>query len=109
MPPLCSETALDRDGCHRVCVQDVGHDGGHQDVKGYQWEPPGVALDRLRARWGSTHRIAWTGSLWLATAHDRRARWRSHVEPTPDQLEASLRRHAGQPQVPAQRRNHDLL
>ncbi|MFD6953415.1 MULTISPECIES: hypothetical protein [unclassified Nocardiopsis] len=108
-PPVCGETSLDRDTRHLVCVLDTGHDGDHQDARGTRWEPPRTTLVRLRRRWGRTHRVAWTGSYWVATARDRRVRWRSHIEPTPDQLEADLRRHTGHPPVPAPRGHRDRL
>lgn len=104
IPRACRETALDRDCRHHVCAEDAGHEGDHQDARGYRWEPPRTALDQLQHRWGRTHRVSWTGSYWVATARDRRARWRSHIEPTPGQLERELRRHTGPLPVPAQRR-----
>ena len=104
IPPPCGESALDMCARRRVCVEDAEHDGEHVDVTGHRWEDPRVALDRLRARYGRTHTIAWTGTYWVATARDRRARWRSHVEPTPAQLEADLLRHTGHPPIPRQRR-----
>lgn len=97
MPPHCTETSLDHDGRLRSCSLSAGHEGDHMGWDCQTWEPPGAVLQRLQRTWGTTHRIAWTGSMWLATARDRRARWRSHVEPTPQQLEASLHRHTAHP------------
>ncbi|MDT0331759.1 hypothetical protein [Nocardiopsis lambiniae] len=97
IPPPCGHTALDRGGLRRTCVLDTDHDGDHQDVKGRTWRPPETVLDGLRSRWGTTHRIAWTGSMWLATHRDPTAPWRTHVEPTPEQLEERLHQHADRP------------
>ncbi|MES0908533.1 hypothetical protein [Nocardiopsis tropica] len=104
MPPLCVEARLDACGRRRACVLDRGHDGDHQDLKGESWEPPGVTLARLKKVWGHTHRIVWTGTLWVATAHSRAVPWRTEVEPTPAQLEERLRRRHGQRDVPEQRK-----
>ncbi|WP_435107365.1 hypothetical protein [Nocardiopsis synnemataformans] len=93
MPPHCTEKALDRNGHRRYCVLEAGHEGDHMDRYGRTWEPPGVTLARLQRRWGHTHRVAWTGETWLATAHDPSAPWRSETERTPEQLEESLQRH----------------
>lgn len=62
-----------------------------------------MTLARLRAAWGHTHHVAWIGSYWVATAHDRRALYRSHIEPTSKLLELALQELPGRPQVPAQR------
>lgn len=102
-PPPCGETALDRSGSPRTCVLDSAHEGDHFDGRGRSWEPPGVTLARLRRSWGRTHRIVWTGSLWMATAHARTCRWRTVIEPTPAQLEEGLRRHASPPPPPPRR------
>jgi hypothetical protein len=108
IPPACRETALDRDCRHHVCTEDAGHEGDHVSVRGHRWKTPRTTLARLREVWGRTHHVAWTGSYWVATARDRRAPHRTHVEPTPELLERELRRHTGQPRVPAQlsRDNH---
>ncbi|PDP86196.1 hypothetical protein CQJ94_18405 [Glycomyces fuscus] len=76
-------------------------------MRGHRWEAPGATLARLRAVWGRTHHVAWTGSYWVATARDRRAPHRSHVEPTPGLLERELQRHTGHPRVPAQPARHN--
>ena len=104
VPPPCGQSALDPGARRRVCAEETGHDGEHVDVTGYRWEAPGAVLARLQQTWESTHRIAWTGTYWVATARDPLSRWRSHVEPTPAQLEADLRRHTGHPPIPRQRR-----
>jgi hypothetical protein len=101
-PRVCRESALDPACRHHVCTEDAGHDGDHVSLRGYRWETPTVALARLRAAWGRTHHVAWTGSYWVATAHDRDAPHRSHVEPTPKLLERKLQEPTGCPQVPAQ-------
>ncbi|CAL9435681.1 hypothetical protein SUDANB121_02156 [Nocardiopsis dassonvillei] len=93
MVPLCAQVALNRGGSRRTCVLDTGHPGDHEDLTGWRWEPPARALERLRTAWGGTHRIAWTGSLWVAVHRDPAAPWRTHVEPTPDQLEERLNQH----------------
>jgi hypothetical protein len=102
MSSYCAETRLDESGYRRVCVLDTGHEGEHMDARGVRWEPPGATLQRLRARWGHTHRIVWTGALWMATAHNRTAQWRTEIEPTPQQLEERLQ-HRAHPPAPARR------
>ena len=104
VPPPCGESALDPGARRRVCVEEAGHGGAHVGGTGYPGGAPRAVLARLRQAWGHTHRIAWTGTYWVATAHDPRSRWRSHVEPTPAQLEADLRRHTGHPPIPHPRR-----
>lgn len=99
-PPPCTEARINSHGSTRTCCLDTGHDGDHMDAAGNTWEPPGQTLLRLTARWGRTHRIAWTGKLWLATHRDRRSHWRTEIEPTPELLEASLRKHHGHPPGP---------
>ncbi|MFJ9554422.1 hypothetical protein ACIRPH_11435 [Nocardiopsis sp. NPDC101807] len=84
---------------------EVGHDGDHMDARGVCWEPPGATLARLNKELGSTHQIAWTGSLWLATARDPAAPHRSEVENTPEQLIAAIRRHNA-PTTPEPVRSH---
>ncbi|MEU0490521.1 hypothetical protein ABZ249_14935 [Nocardiopsis sp. NPDC006139] len=93
IPRPCGETSLNSGGFRRTCVLDSDHAGDHEDLDGRTWQPPGTVLARLRAAWGDTHRIAWTGSLWVAVHRDPAASWRTHVEPTPAQLEDRLRRH----------------
>lgn len=100
----CGEKRLDAHGRTRTCALTEGHTGPHIDVSGQDWEPPRVTLARLRSRWGSTHRIAWTGTLWVATARRRDVPWRSEIEPTPEQLEERLRTRPTRPCVPEQRR-----
>ncbi|WP_435111000.1 hypothetical protein [Nocardiopsis synnemataformans] len=107
IPRACREAALDRDCRHHVCTEDAGHDGEHVSLRGYRWETPTVTLARLRATWGHTHHVAWTGSYWVATAHDRSAPHRSHVEPTPELLERELREQTGRSRVPAQLSRHN--
>ncbi|WP_019610845.1 hypothetical protein [Nocardiopsis sp. CNS-639] len=107
IPQACRETVLDRTCRHHVCAEDAGHDGDHVSVRGYRWEPPRATLARLRARWEHTHHVAWTGSYWVATAHDRSAPHRSHVEPTPEQLERKLREQPEHPWVLAQLSRHN--
>ena len=97
MPPHCAETSLDRNGIPRCCVIEVGHEGDHMDHQGRTWEPPGIVLVRLRETWGSTHRIIWTGRMWIATAHQTDVHWRTEIEPTPGQLETSLHEHSRPP------------
>ncbi len=92
--PLCGEAHLDHSCMRRTCLLEAGHSGPHEDSKGQTWEPPELTLERLRSTWGSTHRIAWTGSLWMATHRDPNAPWRTEVEPTPEQLEERLRAHS---------------
>ncbi|CAL9478233.1 hypothetical protein SUDANB121_02996 [Nocardiopsis dassonvillei] len=92
--PLCGESHLDQACARRECLLEEGHTGPHEDVKGRTWEPPERTLERLRSAWGRTHRIAWTGSLWMATHRDPDAPWRTEVEPTPEQLEERLRAHS---------------
>ncbi|MDE3723045.1 hypothetical protein PWG71_16770 [Nocardiopsis sp. N85] len=94
IPPLCNESRLDHQARLSTCHLETGHPGPHEDARGETWEPPGVVLERLRKTWGRTHRIAWTGSLWMATAYDRTSHWRTEIEPTPDQLEERLRTRA---------------
>lgn len=103
--PLCGDTCLNAEGRVRACALDSGHDGPHEDIRSDQWESPGVVLERLRRRWGHTHRIAWTGRLWMATAHDRNVSWRTEIEHTPEQLEERLRARGVTPTVPEQRRS----
>lgn len=93
IPNPCGETALNSGGSRRTCVLDSDHPGDHEASDGWTWQPPETVLARLRAVWGATHRIAWTGSLWVAVHRDPAASWRTHVEPTPAQLEDRLRRH----------------
>lgn len=100
-PPLCAEIRLNSSGYPRSCCLDAGHDGDHMEISGDTWAPPGETLMKLNARWGRTHRIAWTGRLWLATDRNPSSHWRTEVEPTPEQLEMSLRRHHGPPPGPA--------
>lgn len=97
MPPHCAETSLDRNGIPRCCVMEAGHEGDHMDRQGGTWEPPGIVLQRLRETWGRTHRIIWTGRMWMATAHRDDVHWRTEVEPTPGQLEESLHAHSRPP------------
>lgn len=104
MPASCNESSLDQHGRPRQCLLATGHDGSHQSDAGDQWESPGVVLERLRAKWGCTHRIAWTGTLWMATARDRRCHWRTEIEPTPGQLEARLRGRPSPAVIPEPRR-----
>ncbi|MBB6121912.1 hypothetical protein [Nocardiopsis algeriensis] len=101
--PTCREEARTPQGRPCVCWLDRGHDGDHEDAAGYRWEPPGVALRRLRDTWGGTHRIAWTGTLWIATARSQAAPWRTEIEPTPAQLEDRLRHRGSPPTIPAPR------
>ena len=99
-PPSCSEERLTEHSQLRRCVLDGGHDGDHEDARGDTWPPPGVVLQVLTARWGRTHKFAWTGRFWVATHRDPRAPWRSQIEPTPKQLEARLNTHYGTPPGP---------
>ncbi|WP_200815749.1 hypothetical protein [Nocardiopsis sp. JB363] len=99
--PVCTETHLNACGFTRRCCRPTGHDGDHMEADGTTWEPPTTVLPRLYARWGLTHRFAWTGQFWMATDLNPRSRWRSEIEPTPELLEASLRRHHGDPPGPA--------
>lgn len=87
----CGEARLDEHGWVRTCARPPGHDGLHIDARGQDWEPPTVTLERLQNRWGRTHRVVWTGRLWMATAHRHDVPWRTEVEPTPEQLEQRLR------------------
>ncbi|MFL1377397.1 MULTISPECIES: hypothetical protein [unclassified Nocardiopsis] len=107
--PLCGESRLDRSGIRRSCLLDRGHDGEHEDARGDRWEPPGLVLERLRATWGRTHRIAWTGALWMATHRDPSVPWRTEIEPTPEQLEERLRTRsrATPSRIPPQPHNPD--
>ncbi|MEV2274017.1 hypothetical protein AB0I72_00395 [Nocardiopsis sp. NPDC049922] len=100
----CPEIGLDPSGFVRRCVLAPGHEDRHEDAKGRRWEPPEVSLPRLRDRWGHAYWIAWTGRMWVATAHDRCAPWRTEVEPTVEQLETRLHRHT-RPRVPAATRD----
>ena len=93
----CGEVRLDASGWTRTCALTEGHAGPHIDATGQDWEPPAVTLERLRDRWGATHRIAWTGRLWMATAHHADVPWRTEVEPTPAQLEAKLKARRAYP------------
>lgn len=103
LAPRCGDTCLNTEGRIRACALDSGHDGPHEDIHSDQWEPQGVVLERLRKRWGHTHRIAWTGRLWMATAHDRNVSWRTEIEHTPEQLEERLRTRGAYPPVPTPR------
>jgi hypothetical protein len=103
MPPHCTETSLDRNGVPRCCVIEAGHEGDHMDHQARTWEPPGTVLARLRETWGRTHRIIWTGRMWIATAHRDDVHWRTEVEPTPAQLEESLQKHSRPPDRPRAR------
>lgn len=98
--PVCTETHLNACGSTRRCCLLTGHGGDHMEAGGDTWEPPSVVLARLYERWGRTHRFAWTGRFWMATHHNPRSHWRSEIEPTPELLEASLRRHHGEPSGP---------
>lgn len=91
MNGLCFSECRDAGGRPRVCVLDRDHPDDHEDARGDHWERPELTLERLRAAWGATHRIAWTGALWVAVHRDPAAPWRSEVEPTPEQLEERLR------------------
>lgn len=97
MPPHCSEMSLDSNGVPHACVMEAGHEDNHMDRTGRIWEPPGTVLARLQETWGRTHRVIWTGRMWMATAHRADVDWRTETEPTPDQLEESLLRHGYQP------------
>lgn len=99
-PPLCAEVHLNASDFTRACCLDSGHDGDHMETTGQTWEPPGQTLRRLIAKWGRTHRIAWTGRYWRATTHDPRSHWRTEIAPTPEQLEESLLHHHGPPPGP---------
>lgn len=102
MTDQCGDEARDTSGWARVCFLANGHDGPHTDQHGYRWQDADVVLKRLQNRWGETHRVSCTGHMWMAVAHDPDAEWRTHIEPTPEQLEGSLRRHveAKFPQAP---------
>jgi hypothetical protein len=91
----CDDESRDSSGIARFCALDPGHDGQHEDIHGRRWEPVPVVLARLRARWGDTHRIRCTGHMWMALAEDPGSPWATHIEPTPEQLEASLRSRSG--------------
>lgn len=103
LQPRCGDTCLSPAGRLRTCELDADHDGPHEDVRGDRWESPGLVLERLRERWGHTHRIVWTGRLWMATAHHRNASWRTEIEPTPEQLEERLRTRSTCPPIPLPR------
>lgn len=103
MSAQCGDEARDTSGWARVCFLADGHHGPHTDRHGYHWQDARVVLERLQQRWESTHRVSYTGHMWMATAHDPNATWRTHVEPTPEQLEASLQRHV-KTSIPPQRR-----
>ncbi|MBR8745515.1 hypothetical protein DSY14_28175, partial [Nocardiopsis sp. MG754419] len=64
---VCPEAGVDALGRARWCILAGGHEGDHRDDHGRVWPPAGVVLQGLIARWGRTHRIAWTGRLWMAT------------------------------------------
>ena len=96
----CLEAHLTSAGRTRRCVRARTHEGVHMDEYGDTWAPPAQVLAELTARWGRTHKIAWTGRFWLATHHHPRAPWRSQIEPTPEQLESRLRAHYGMPPGP---------
>ncbi|WP_017599183.1 hypothetical protein [Nocardiopsis lucentensis] len=97
LPPMCPEIGRDHSGYVRRCVLDLDHDGDHQDARGDTWEPPEVALPRLRARWGHSHHIVYLPSgLWMATAYDPNAYWKTEVEPTVEQLDTMIGRHTSQ-------------
>ncbi|MFL1441803.1 hypothetical protein [Nocardiopsis protaetiae] len=98
----CGETRLARTGASRTCVLDTGHDGHHQDSRGDVWPDPAAVLAGLQDTYGDTHRISWTGRLWVAVHRDPRAEWRTEIEPTPEQLEERLRTRQAAP-VPQQR------
>ena len=100
MGPFCHQTRRTEHGYTRGCVLTVGHDGDHRDDRGDVWPPPGVTLQELAARWGHTHRFAWTGAYWVATHRQRHTHHRTEIEFTPDQLEARLRAHHGPPSGP---------
>lgn len=102
--PLCGQSRLDASGFLRTCQRDPGHTGHHEDARGDRWEPPGLILDRLRRRWGRSHRIVWTGRFWVATAYDRCAPWRTEIEYSPEVLEERLRNRGATPAIPSQRR-----
>lgn len=93
--PWCDDESRDSSGVARFCALDVGHTGDHEDIHGHRWEPAHVVLARLRERWGDTHDIRLSGHMWKALALRDDAPWRTHVEPTPGQLEASLRARSG--------------
>lgn len=96
IPLECGERALDASGMPRVCVKDSGHDGDHADARADAWERPERTLERLIAQWGHLYTIARAGALWKAVARNPHASWRTHIEPTPDQIEARMRTHAPQ-------------
>lgn len=102
--PRCGEARLDASGFLRTCQRDPGHTGHHEDTRGGRWEPPGVVLDRLRRRWGRSHRIVWTGRFWVATAYDRRTSRPTEIEYSSDVLEERLRTRGTTPAIPSPRR-----
>ncbi|QKW32422.1 hypothetical protein HUT17_05035 (plasmid) [Nocardiopsis flavescens] len=95
MTGICGTERLDSAGHPRTCLLSPHHDGPHEDSKGTTWHRPETTLARLRACYGHTHRIAWTGRMWIATHRDPTAPWRTEVEPTPEQLEERLRTRQG--------------
>lgn len=94
-PGECGTERLDTAGRPVACRLDRGHTGDHADARGETWEPAETTLARLRTAYRATHRIAWTGRMWIATARDPKAPWRTEVEPTPEQLETRLRDRQG--------------
>lgn len=102
MTGLCYSECRDSGGRPRVCVLERDHTGAHEDARGDRWERPETVLERLRETWGATHRIAWTGALWIAVHRDPTAPWRTEIEPTPEQLEERLQTRQAAP-VPIQR------
>ncbi|WP_435109907.1 hypothetical protein [Nocardiopsis synnemataformans] len=90
----CDDESRDPSGVARFCVRDPGHASDHEDIHGRRWEPAHVALERLQERWGDTHDIRRSGHMWVALAHNPKP-WATHIEPTPEQLEASIASRSG--------------
>lgn len=98
----CGAERLNRNSARRTCRLEPGHPGNHQDRDGATWSDPGTTLTRLQDTYGSTHRIAYTGALWVAVHRDPNAPWRTEIEPTAEQLEKRLRTRQSEP-APQQR------
>ena len=98
---LCdAEGSTDR-GKRWYCIRRADHCGPHTDEYGQARHLPGEVLQELLQRWGRTHRIAYTGTLWVAVHRNPHTHWRTEIEPTPELLQARLRQHHGPPPGPA--------
>ncbi|MEU3307796.1 hypothetical protein [Nocardiopsis sp. NPDC006832] len=101
MTQLCRAQGDSGRGERWYCIGRADHPGPHTDDHGRARHLPSEALQELVHRWGRTHRVAYTGTLWVAVHRDPHTHWRTEIEPTPELLEVRLREHHGPPPGPA--------